>query len=155
MFRASPPARPDTSGVLLGGLIGTFGMTVMVYFAAPGFAGEPVDLAGTLAAVAGVGWVGGMILHFVLGALVLPIVYALAAYDRLRGYPWVRGVKFGLGLWLLAETILMPMVGAGAFHAGHGAGMAAFASLAGHLLYGGLLGGIAGSGAPFARLIRI
>ena len=53
-------------------------------------------------------------------------------------------------LWVLAQVVVMPMMGGGLFSSAMGGMMAAMGSLIGHLLYGGLLGAIAG--APEARV---
>jgi hypothetical protein len=52
---------------------------------------------------------------------------------------------WGLILWLVAEIVVIPMAGGGVFHANQGGMMAAMASLLGHVVYGALLGWIAGS----------
>jgi hypothetical protein len=46
-------------------------------------------------------------------------------------------------LWLLAQAIVMPMMGGGLFSARMGGFMAVMGSLAGHVVYGSLLGVIA------------
>jgi len=51
---------------------------------------------------------------------------------------------------LLAQTVMMPMMGAGFFSMAMGGMMAAMGSLIGHLLYGALLGAIAGGPEPAA-----
>jgi len=53
-------------------------------------------------------------------------------------------------LWVLAQVVVMPMMGGGLFSSALGGMMAAMGSLIGHLLYGGLLG--ASAGAPEARV---
>ena len=66
-------------------------------------------------------------------------------FGVLPGGPVTKGVTFGVVLWLLAQSVVMPMVGAGFFSAHAGGAMAAFASLLGHLIYGATLGAIAGA----------
>lgn len=53
------------------------------------------------------------------------------------------GALWGVVLWLLAQLIVMPMMGAGLFSSAMGGAMAVMGSLVGHLMYGGLLGAIA------------
>ncbi|MCI0462368.1 MAG: hypothetical protein L0Z62_35905, partial [Gemmataceae bacterium] len=55
------------------------------------------------------------------------------------------GITWGVILWVLAQVVVMPMMGAGLFSANAGGLMAAMGSLLGHLVYGGLLGFFAGS----------
>jgi hypothetical protein len=52
---------------------------------------------------------------------------------------------FGAILWLVAEIMAMPMAGAGFFSSEIGGAKAVMAALMGHLVYGALLGAIAGS----------
>jgi hypothetical protein len=51
-------------------------------------------------------------------------------------------------LWLIAQTVVMPMMGAGVFSSAMGGAMAAMGSLIGHLLYGSLLGVIGSAPEP-------
>jgi hypothetical protein len=51
-------------------------------------------------------------------------------------------------LWIIAQTVVMPMMGAGLFSTAMGGGMAAMGSLIGHILYGSLLGVIASAPEP-------
>jgi hypothetical protein len=113
--------------------------------------GHPMDIAGMLGNMMGSSWAIGMVAHIVNGTLIFPLAYALAAFRILPGPPVLRGVLWGGALWFAAETIMMPMIGAGFFSSGIGGAKAAFAALMGHLAYGVLLGSIGGAavlGAP-------
>jgi len=89
-----------------------------------------------------------MALHFVNGTLIFPAVYAYALAGRLPGSPVLKGTIWGATLWLIAQTVVMPMMGAGVFSSAMGGMMAAMGSLVGHLLYGGIFGAIAGAPEP-------
>lgn len=69
--------------------------------------------------------------------------FSYALYDRLPRSPITRGALWGVVLWLLAQLIVMPMMGGGLFSSAMGGAMAVMGSLVGHLMYGGLLGAIA------------
>jgi hypothetical protein len=56
----------------------------------------------------------------------------------------VKGTTWGIVLWFLAQTVVMPMMGGGFFSMAMGGMMAVMGSLIGHLLYGSILGAIAG-----------
>lgn len=73
-------------------------------------------------------------------------VYALYAY--LPGSAAIRGTIWGVVLWFVAQTVVMPMMGAGLFSCEMGGAIAARGSLIGHVLYGSLLGIIAGAPEP-------
>lgn len=132
---------------IAGGLVGTIAMTAMMYLVAP-MMGLNMDIAAMLASVLGGSWTAGMVMHFVNGVLIFPAIFAFVLYDALPGSPTVKGTIWGVALWLVAQIVVMPMMGGGLFSANMGGMMAAVASLAGHLLYGGLLGSIAGAPLP-------
>jgi uncharacterized membrane protein YagU involved in acid resistance len=118
-------------------------MTGMTYVVAP-MMGLEMDIAAMLGGMLGIGWTGGLLAHFMNGTVVFALIYALALYGRIPGSPAIKGALWGVGLWLAAQLVVMPMAGAGVFSAGAGGMMAAVSSLVGHLVYGVLLGGIAG-----------
>lgn len=130
---------------MAGGLAGTLVMTAMMYFVAPMMMGMPMDIAAMLGSMLGGSWAAGMAMHFMLGTVVFPALYALVLYAKLPGAPAMRGALWGVALWLMAQLVVMPMMGGGLFSSQMGGMMAAVSSLLGHLVYGGLLGAIAGA----------
>jgi hypothetical protein len=136
----------------LGGFVGTLVMTAMMYMVAP-MMGLRMDIAAMLGSMLGGSWSAGMVLHFVNGTLIFPAIYAYALTGWLPGSPAIKGTIWGIALWLIAQVVVMPMMGAGLFSSAMGGLMAAMGSLVGHLLYGGLLGAIAG--APEARVAHV
>ncbi|MGD9720124.1 MAG: DUF6789 family protein [Pirellulales bacterium] len=137
-------AGPAISQSILGGFTGTLAITAMMYFVAPLMMGTKMDIASMLGSVLGGSWWAGMAMHFVVGTLIFPLTYALFFYDSLPGGPTLKGISLGVFLWLLAQAIMMPMMGAGFFSANAGGVMAVMGSLMGHVTYGALLGWIAG-----------
>ena len=85
-------------------------------------------------------WALGMAAHWANGVVIFPLLYAMPAYRILPGGPVTRGANWGIALWLIAQTILMPMIGAGVSISAAGGFMAVMASLIRHVLYGGILG---------------
>jgi uncharacterized membrane protein YagU involved in acid resistance len=138
---------PTFARAALGGFVGTVVMTGMMYLVAP-MMGLNMDIAAMLGSMLGGSWAAGMMTHFVNGAIIFPAIYAYALYAYLPGLPAIRGTIWGLALWLVAQTVVMPMMGAGMFSSAMGGVMAAMGSLIGHILYGSLLGSIASSTAP-------
>jgi len=118
-----------------------------MYITAP-MMGLNMDIAAMLGGMLGIGWTGGMLMHFVNGTVIFPLVYAFALYSRLPGGPVVKGTVWGVILWFIAQVAVMPMAGAGLFSAAMGGMMAAGGSLVGHIVYGALLGVIAGEAVP-------
>jgi uncharacterized membrane protein YagU involved in acid resistance len=110
--------------------------------------GLRMDIAAMLGSMLGGSWIAGLTMHFVNGSVIFPAIYVYALYAHLPGSPAVRGTIWGVALWLVAQTVVMPMMGAGLFSSAMGGMMAAMGSLIGHLLYGSLLGIIASAPEP-------
>jgi uncharacterized protein DUF6789 len=140
-------SHPTLSRAVLGGFGGTAVMTAMMYLVAP-MMGLHMDIAAMLGSMLGGSWVASMIMHVVNGALILPAVYVYAVYDRVPGSPAIKGVIWGVTLWLIAQTMVMPMMGAGSFSSNAGGMMAAMGSLVGHVMYGSVLGVIVSAPEP-------
>lgn len=83
----------------------------------------------------------GWLIHFAVG-IVLALIYAGAVRQRLPGAPLGRGVLYGLLVFLVAQLVFMPLVGAGVFS--NGDLQLIGGSLLGHVVYGGLVGWIYG-----------
>jgi len=109
--------------------------------ASPNGGHHPQMLSGFMNLPIAVGWVA----HFMIGT-VLALVYAIVFVGFLPGPPVARGALYGLAPFLLAQIMVMPMMGAGFFSSGMGdkAMAAVMGSLIGHLLYGAIVGGIYG-----------
>jgi uncharacterized membrane protein YagU involved in acid resistance len=135
----------NTARAIVGGAAGTVAMTGMMYTVAP-MMGVHMDIAAMLGSVLGGSWAAGLAMHLVNGSVIFPLVFVFLLQDRLPGPAAGRGLLFGAGLWLLAQVMVMPMMGAGLFSANAGGAMAAMGSLVLHLLYGAVLGAV--SGAP-------
>jgi hypothetical protein len=86
-----------------------------------GYCGQPCrHVGGTVG-----GWVG---MPFMNGSLIFPLIYVLVLFRYLKGGPVVRGITWGVLLWLMAQLLVMPMIGAGMFSSRMG-GMMAVVSL--------------------------
>ncbi len=134
---------PHVGRAVLGGFVGTVAITMLMYLVAPMMMGQPMDIAAMLGSFVGGSWAGGMILHFLNGTIIFPLVYVYALYGVLPGGPTVKGVVWGVVLWVLAQVVVMPMMGGGLFSANAGGVPAVMGSLLGHLVYGALLGALA------------
>lgn len=129
---------------IIGGLAGTAMMTAVGLWAAPMMGiprMNPAEmLAGAMGGVQIVGWLA----HIMIG-ITLAIGYAFVA-DYLPGSPVVRGALYGIAPWLMAQLVVMPMMGMPLFS---GAVSLAMGSLIGHLVYGSIVGAVYG---PSSRL---
>ncbi len=123
------------------GFIATVLMTLMMYKAAPMMIGKPMDIAAHLGAMTGGIWMVGMAIHFMLGTILFPLIFVLIAVNFLPGPMWLKGIAWGVILWLAAMVVVMPVTGGGFFM---GEFPPAMASFVGHILYGAVLGGIIG-----------
>jgi hypothetical protein len=129
---------------MLGGLLGTLGQIIVVYGVVPLVAGHSLDSA----ALGGSPFALGLLLHLLSGSVVFPLGLLALPAHALPGPPVLRGMLWAGGLWVALETLVAPLLGAGVFSAELGGVPAALRALAGYLVYGAMLGGIAGAPAP-------
>ena len=131
----------------LAGTIGAAVMTVVGLYAAPMMgipAMNPVDrLADQMGGNAVLGWMG----HFMIGVIFAEVYAVVAGF--LPGPVVVRGALFALAPWLLAQVVVMPMMGMGLFS---GDMTMAMGSLIGHIMYGGVVGAVYGEPPASASL---
>jgi len=138
----------NVSRAAVAGVLGTTAMTLL--FLLEPLVGLPRLAEGSIlstvmsATVAHmpVGVLGGWLVHFGVGVL-LALVYAGAVSERLPGPPVVRGALFGGLIFIGAQLAIMPLVGAGVFSGGDASHL--LGSVAGHLVYGGVVGWIVGT----------
>ena len=135
--------RPKIGNAILGGLVGTAVMTIMLYMVAP-MMGVRMDIAASLGQMLGGSWTLGMVMHFINGSIIFSLLYALLLYRVLPGGPVGKGTAWGVALWLIAQLMVVPMMGGGIDSSKMGGMMAAVGSLVNHILYGAFLGWIAG-----------
>lgn len=145
--------RRPLGSVLLAGFVATTVMTLAMFL--PRVGGWPeTDIAlllgqafpGGERALYNANWWLGCAWHFVNGVVVFPLLYAFAADRFLPGPRWLRGLQFSLVLWLLIETVAMPLLGAGIFADQVPEPMRfTLVYLLGHVVYGLFLGGLAGA----------
>lgn len=137
----------DVPRVVVAGLAGTAVMTVLM-LAAPMMGMPPMNIGKMLGSVMGgidaLEWVA----HFMIGT-VLAGIYAALFVGRLPGPAAVRGMVYSLVPWLLAQLVVMPMMGMGLFS---GSAVVAGGSLMGHLVYGAVVGTVYGTSRASARI---
>ena len=124
------------------GVVGTVVMTGVGLYAAP-MMGIPAMnparmLAGAMAGNIALGWGA----HFMIG-IALAAGYSLVGRE-LPGPSVLRGALYGIAPFLVLEVVVMPMMGMPLFS---GSLPVAMGSLLGHLIYGGIVGGIYGAAA--------
>ena len=132
--------RPSAVQAIVGGFFATLVVAAIMTWFAP-LLGVQADSANPLANFFGFGWGAGIIVHSVNGTIVLPLIYAFVVYAHMPGTQSVKGLEWGVMLWLIQQTIVMPLTGAGFFSTRVGA--VAGASLFVHLIYGAIVGFIA------------
>lgn len=137
--------RPNSLRAILGGLLGTIAMTFLMYFVAPLILGQPMDVAKMLGDFLGTSRNVGMAVNYFNGTIIFPLIFAWILWRALPGGPAAKGTVWGLILWFLAQAIVTPMAGGGFFSANAGGIMAVIASLVAHIIYGAILGAVAGT----------
>ena len=120
---------------VLTGLAGTVAMTAVMLMA-PAMGMPPMNIGAMLGSVMGGSLVLGWMAHFMIGTG-FGVSYGAVFASRLPGAPALRGAVFSLGPWLMAQLVVMPMMGMGLFS---GSMLAAGGSLLGHLVFGAVLG---------------
>jgi uncharacterized membrane protein YagU involved in acid resistance len=135
--------RPNIGRTIAGGFVGTLFMTLLMRFVAP-MMGVQMNIAASLAKMMHTAVAMGLAAHFVLGTIVFALIYEYLLYGILRGAPAVHGIEWGIVLWFLMELVVMPMLGMGVFNSVMGGAKTAMAALIAHIVYGSLLGWIAG-----------
>jgi uncharacterized membrane protein YagU involved in acid resistance len=132
--------RIDVIRAIGAGIVGTAVMTAVGLWVAPMMGMPPMNPATMLAGAMGgslvLGWMG----HFMIG-IVLAVIYAAVAAPRLPGHPAVRGALFSIAPFLVAQVMVMPMMGMPLFS---GSMVMAMGSLVGHLVYGAVVGVVYG-----------
>jgi uncharacterized membrane protein YagU involved in acid resistance len=138
---------PKIVSAVVGGLIATAIVTLLAVVG-PAFSPSPIDFATMVTSLvlspASQPFILAFAIHLVSGSLIFPLIYVFLVHPVLPGRPWLRGLIFGTGLWVLVQLILLPIVGLGPFSSrAPSPVMAAGSSLLTHLLYGVILGAIA------------
>lgn len=133
----------DLGRAIVAGLVGTAVMTLVGLYAAPLMGIPPMNPAQMLAGAMGGAALLGWLAHFMIGSI-LAVGYALVA-SAIPGPAVARGALYGLAPFLLAQIAVMPMMGMPFFS---GSVSLAMGSLVGHLVYGGVVGAIYGTGGP-------
>ncbi len=137
-----------TTTILKAGLLATFFMTIAM-LAAP-MMGMPKMLIGNmLAHFMGIPVALGWVAHFMIGTLIAGN-YVLLFSRRFHLNPALNGALFSLIPFLMAQLVVMPMMGAGLFSSHTTAPIAmVMGSFIGHIIYGITLG--LAAGASFAK----
>src|SRR2546428_317473 len=106
---------------MLAGLAATMAMTALIY-AGPWIGMPEMDIAALIgwwfadltgdaqASPATAAWWLGMFEHFLNGAVIFPLLYAYLLYPILPGQPWLKGMSWGLLLFLFAQIVVVPLV---------------------------------------------
>lgn len=79
-------------------------------------------------------WMGGMALHYLLGAAVFPVVYHAAARRVLPGKGLAKSLEWSVGLWAAGQFVVMPLLRKYKYF--QNVPDAKFTYLLGHLVYG-------------------
>lgn len=121
------------------GIVGTAVMTAVGLWVAPLMGMPPMNPAEMLAGPMGGSMALGWMTHFAIGTI-LALIYAAVA-PWLPGPPAVRGAIYGIAPFLVAQIVVMPMMGMPLFS---GSVIMAMGSLIGHLVYGAVVGAVYG-----------
>lgn len=132
--------RPNIVRACLAGFIATTIVTFMIYFVSPYMTGGPSDIAGMLVGMLGLSWILAIGVYYLIGALIMPVLYAQFLNPHLAGGPVLRGLTWGVLLWLVSQALVVPATGGGMFSSEAGGLRIVLESLVGHLVYGLVFG---------------
>jgi hypothetical protein len=100
-----------------------------------------LDVVAMLAAMTKSSAMMGWIAHFMIGAVVWGVSYAVLHDAIPGGSDVMKGVTFGIGAWVVMMLAVMPMAGAGMFGLKLGI-MAPVMTMMLHAIFGAVLGGV-------------
>src|SRR5260370_21664373 len=132
------------------GAVGTAAITRLM-LGAPMMGMHKMPIGEMLGSFLHIGSAAGWAMHVVIG-LMLALIYAAWFAARLPGGPAVSGAIYGLGVFLVAQLVVTPMMGGGGVSGGNMAVLAG--SVMGHLVYGALVRAAYGSGAKAGAYSR-
>ena len=95
------------------GAVGTAAIT-MIMLGAPLLGMPRMPIGDMLGSFLHIGSVAGWAMHVVIG-LALALVYAGWLAARLPGGPALRGAIYGIGVFLVAQVVVTPMMGGSVF----------------------------------------
>lgn len=151
------PDRADLKRAVLAGAAATLLLAALMYLA-PLFGFPKIDMAAAVGGAWGepallfsLRWWIGLAIFLAAGVVVWPALFLLAA-PALYGRPWQCGLEWGIAVWGVAGVIAMIYMGISFrepfVSQPH---MSALASFIGHLIYGTVLGLLAGAAVAHAR----
>lgn len=131
--------------VIVAGIIATAAMTLFTYMAP--LMGFEMNIPNMLANTMGVPVIVGWLAHFMIGVILAINFVAVFLNATGKSSDIKNGAVFGLIPWIIAQIIVMPMMSimnGGSYIDGFFSGsiMMSMASLVGHLIFGGVLGGL-------------
>src|SRR5207247_8780457 len=89
-------------------------IALMMLFGAP-MMGVRMDIVAKLGEITHTRMAGGLLMHFMNGAVIFPLIYVYFLYQFLPGAPWQKGLVWGVILWLGVELVMVAVLGGGAF----------------------------------------
>jgi hypothetical protein len=139
----------NTTKVITAGIAATAVMSIVAVMVAPMMGMPKMDfgtMLGTNNPMMAMPYMAGWMMHFVVG-IVLTAIYASIFINKLSGSYAVRGIIFAMIPFVIAQSMMMPMMGNGFWSsASEVQMMAIMGSLIGHIVFGAVLGTVYGKG---------
>ena len=101
------------------------------------------EMLGTNNPMMAMPYAAGWMMHFIVG-IVLTAIYATTFVNKLNGSYVVRGIIFAMIPFVIAQSVMMPMMGNGFWSGGDM--MTIMGSFIGHVVFGAVLGGVYAKG---------
>ena len=139
----------NTTKVITAGIAATAVMSIVAVMVAPMMGMPKMDfgtMLGTNNPMMAMPYMAGWIIHFVVG-IVLTVIYASIFLNKLSGSYTVRGIIFAMIPFIIAQSMMMAMMGNGFWSSASAVQMMAImGSLIGHIVFGAVLGTVYGKG---------
>lgn len=123
---------------IVAGLVATIVLSILMLIKGAAGLMPNLNVIQMLSGMMNAPMLAGWVAHFVIGALLWGIGFAVLQ-KTLPGNYALKGVLFALGAWLVMMIVVMPMAGAGLFAANMGP-MAAVMTGVLHVIFGFVLG---------------
>lgn len=147
------PSRDNLLRGLIAGFAGTVVISLFVLLKEATRVLYGLDLVGLLSGAFETPLWLGWVMHFLIGTVVWGGLFAVLA-PRIPGSTCVvRGILFAVAAWLLMQLVVMPLAGQGFFGTRY-TFWAPFVTLALHVLYGAVLGGVFAAQKGYWRVHR-
>lgn len=101
---------------ILAGFIASVVMAVIMGYVAPLLGLPQAGVVRKISFIALDLKIATVLYFFIKRAILLPLIYVLIIRGNLRGPEWLKGVIFGIGVWLFTRVVIVSLGGGNMFN---------------------------------------